>query len=466
MEPNQPQAQPPRRVRLVQWVRWLLKATIWYGLTALLDRVGFTPQTVQVLCVDPDANKLLLLRSREYRSGWSLVQGLRRGTRSFGLGPVCADVREDARRELAREAIPKPPPLADFRIAERYREGPFQQFDCTVLVVFCTPDGVTLGPETGAGAPCWLPLAEALDLLKNKVLRELFADWRDDPAANPAAPAEEHRRRFLMGPPDAASVAQAQQAPVGALDRLWPMPLLMLETARALGARRFDEVYQADRDYAGQLWSAMSVDARDCYRPDPRLWRDCRFLDTRRVGDLLGGWLDARIDRVAGDSDNAQARSTPGWMSPDTALRFQARSGCELSLDLIYDARDDRVGCFVSSGGMGGAMSDVLLYALMSERYLPIPVFHTHRTYRTRVGYKQASPVDYWAMGSLYYRLNGAPVGDCVFFPDGTWTEYGVTGHGRCVFRRAGDALLPPDGEPVTTFIDISLPERPRRGGA
>jgi hypothetical protein len=115
---------------------------------------------------------------------------------------------------------------------------------------------------------------------------------------------------------------------------------------------------------------------------------------------------------------------------------------------------------------MGGAMSDVLLYALMSERYLPIPVFHTHRTYRTRVGYKQASPVDYWAMGSLYYRLNGAPVGDCVFFPDGTWTEYGVTGHGRCVFRRAGDALLPPDGEPVTTFIDISLPERPRRGGA
>jgi hypothetical protein len=56
-------------------------------------------------------------------------------------------------------------------------------------------------------------------------------------------------------------------------------------------------------------------------------------------------------------------------------------------------------------------------------------------------------------------------VGDAVFFPDGTCTEYGITGHGRCFFRRAGDVLLPPSGEPVTSFVDIALPERPRRGG-
>jgi hypothetical protein len=238
------------------------------------------------------------------------------------------------------------------------------------------------------------------------------------------------------------------------------MPLMMLQAARALGARAFEEVYQADRRSAAELWSRMSIDARDCYRPDPRLWRDCRILDARRVPDLLRGWLDARIERLTGQRADSAAGSIPGWASPETALRLQARSGCEISLDLIYDSEEDRVGCFLTAGGSGCAPSDVLRYALLSQRYLPIPVFHTSTAYRTEIGYKQASPADFRAIGALHHRLDGAAVGRARFYPDGTGSEYGVTGHDRCFFRRAADPLLPPGGETVTTFLDIDPSEQ------
>jgi hypothetical protein len=393
------------------------------------------------------------------------------------------------------EAVAAAPPLADFRVAERYREGRHQQFDCTVIVVFCRMDALVLHPETSAGEPCWLPVPAAVAAFHNKALRDMFADWRDAPleaadtgrktgAGGQSACVDRHgtsSRRFLIGPPEevqpaaagaggrsvsrpfAMSPAAPSAAPSGALERFWDMPLLMLQAARGLGARGFDEVYQADRGFAAELWAGMSFAARDCYRPDPRLWRDCRFLDAHRVPDLLRAWPNARVERLAGEGVKAEASSVPGWASPETALRVQARSNCEICLDLIYDSQDDRVGCFLTRGGIGGIMSDVLLFAMMSARYLPIPVFHTHPVYRTEVGYKQASAADCWVMCSLYHRLNGAEVGDCVVFPDGTWTEYGIAGHGRCFFRRAGDPLLPPGGEPVTTFIDITLPQSRRR---
>ncbi|WP_295887299.1 hypothetical protein [uncultured Thiohalocapsa sp.] len=470
MEPTQPQPPLPRRVRLVQWLRWLLKATVWHGLTALLDRAGFTPQTVQVLCIDPQADKLLLLRTREYRCGLSPVQGLRRGTLTFGLVPGRLDVREDARRELAEEAIPEPPPLADFRVAERYREGPYQQFDCTVLVVFCEHQAVILGPETAEGQPCWLPVGEAVERLGNRTLRDLFADWRDDPGCAPDAPAQAQRRRFILGPalevqgPAAqGSVSRRGAVPADAepaLPRLWPMSLSMLAAARRLGRRDAAQVYQANPKFAAELWNGMSTAARDCYRPDPRLWRDCRLLDAARPDALLAGWREARVERLAARNNDSDACSIPGCATPEAALALQRLSRCEMSLDLIYDSVEDRVGCFLTRGAVSGVISDVLLYAHLSARYVPIPVFHTHPIYRTALGYKQPSAADFWVMGALYYRLEGASVGDCAFFPDGTWTEYGITGHGRCCFRRAGDPLLPAAGEPVTTFIEVALPER------
>ncbi len=467
----------------MQWLRWLLKATIWQGLSTVLDRVGYTPVSVLVLCIDADADQVLLLRTREYRCGYAPVQGLRRGTLTFGLVPMHADVRVDARRALAAQAIPTPPPLADFRVAARYREGPRQQLDCTVLVVFCTQGDLTLGAETSQGEPCWLPLSEAVELLDNRALRDMFADWRDDAASTPAAPAQAQRQRFLLGP---EAEVQPPGKPVGktllgrplrkidagrsahgahttadaALRRLWPMPLAMLAAARALGRRDANQVYEANPKQAAELWSRMSAAARDCYRPDPRLWRDCRLLDTERVDVLLAGWREARLERLAERGQHRAARSIPGRASPETALALQRRARCELSLDLIYDTVEDRVGCFLSRSADSGAMADVLLYAHMAARYVRIPVFHSHATYRTALGYKQPSAADFWILGALYYRLEGAPVGDCVLFPDCTWTEYGITGHGRCCFRRAGDPLLPAVGEPVTTFNDVALPER------
>lgn len=480
-EPQRPVERPSRRVQLVQWLRWLLKATVWHGLTALLDRLGFTPATVQVLCIDPVAERLLALRTSEYASGYCPVQGLRHGALSFGLTPLRADVREDARRELLEEAILEAPPLVDFLVAERYREGPYEQFDCTVLVVYRRMHELRLREETGEGEPCWLPLGAAVAAFGNKTLRDMLADWRDEPAAiggaasgiGPEQGGTPSARRVLVGPstemraggaPVSGVAPDRSDARSAALERFWPMPLLALEAARELGARGPEQVYQADPKYAAELWSGMSTAARDCYRPDPRLWRDCRLLDVRRVQALLSGWRQARLDRLTTPGGDGEALSTPGWATPEAALALQGRSRCEISLDLIYDSREDRVGCFLTRGAFGGVMSDVLLYALMSGRYLPIPVFHTHPSYRTAIGYKQPSAADFWVMGALCYRLDGAPVGDAVFFPDGTWTEYGISGHGRCFFRRAGDVLLPPGGELVTSFVDIALPERPRRG--
>ncbi|MCG6939828.1 MAG: hypothetical protein LJE69_01075 [Thiohalocapsa sp.] len=479
MEPNEERQQqafrPSRLVRLVQWLRWLLKATVWHGMTALMDRIGFVLSTVQVFCIDPQAERVLVLRTGEYAAGYCPVQGLRRGTLSLRLVPLRADVREDARRELVEEALIEAPPLDAFLVAERYREGPYRQFDCTVLVIFCRVSELKLRGETGEGMPCWLPLSAAVAAFGNKTLRDMFADWRDAPVARTDMGARSRggtsSRRFLIGPPDEVQTRPPPQHDMSgadtitaALDRLWAMPLMMLEAARELGARGFDEVYQSDPKYARELWSGMSAAARDCYRPDPRLWRDCRLLSARGVAELLAGWREAAIERLAAHSVAGEARSIPGGATPETALGVQGRSACEISVDLIYDAEEDRVGCFLTRGGIAGVMSDVLLYSLMSARYLPIPVFHTHPIYRTEMGYKQASAADFWVMGSLYHRLNGAAVGDCCFFPDGTWTEYGITGHGRCFFRRAADPLLPPGGEPVTTFVDVSLPERPRPG--
>jgi hypothetical protein len=450
-----------RRLRLVQWLRWLLKATIWHGLTALLDRAGLTLRTVQVLCVDRESDLLLLLRAREYPCGYCPVQGLRTGALSFGLISPRVDVRDDARRELLEEALLEAPPLAEFRVAERYREGRFAQFDCTVLVVPCNSQQLPLRARTGEGTPVWLPLAEALDTLGNPVLRDTLADWLDDPDTGEEAA----HRRFLFGPPEVVRpMLDAPEPPATeSLQQLWPMALRMLDTARQLGRRDAAEVYQANPAFATELWHGMSTAARDCYRPDPRLWRDCRLLHAERIADLLPGWWDARLEAVSERHRDGNARSIPGKATPSAALALQQRSGCGFSLDLIYDSEEDRVACFLTRAGLGGVVSDVLLYALISSRYLPIPVFHTNPNFRSPLGYKQPLVADFWRMRLLYHQLNGSPVGEAVFFPDGTCTEYGISGHGYCCFRRAGDPLLPAIGELATTFMTLALPERPQR---
>jgi 8-oxo-dGTP pyrophosphatase MutT (NUDIX family) len=162
-------------VRLAQHARRLLKATIWHGLTAALDRVGLTLSTVQILCIDRTRGLVLVLRTDEYPSGYCPVQGLRKQRGPLPLfGSDAADVREDARRELGEEATLAPPSLARFRIALKYREGPYRQFDCTVLVVDCEAAELELRPETAEGIACWSPVAEVVGVLNNPVLSRVL----------------------------------------------------------------------------------------------------------------------------------------------------------------------------------------------------------------------------------------------------------------------------------------------------
>jgi ADP-ribose pyrophosphatase YjhB (NUDIX family) len=450
--------QPLRRARVVPWLqrlRWLFKATLWQGITYLLCLAGSPLATVQVLCIDRRTHRLLVLRTREFATGYGPVEGLRHGSLSLGLIPLRGDVREDARRELAEEAVLDPPPLQDFWIAERYREGPHGQFDCTVLVVFCEEQQLGLRDETGDGAPCWLPLDEALALFSNGGLTELIGAWQDDPEVG----AHADERRFLIGPADAADRSAEETA---LEQRLWSMPLAMLAEARALGPRKEPRVFQSSDDAARQLWENMSTASRDCFRPDPRLWRDCRLLTPASTGELLAGWWHADIESISGRAWEHNARSIAGRATARAILACQQRAGCEVSLDLIYDAREDSLACFVTCGAPRGVTSDVLLYAMMSPRFMVIPVLHSHLGHRSDRGFKQPSTADYGVMVTLHYRLEGAPVGGCVVNPDGSFTEYGLTGHGRCFYRRGGDALLPPGGEPLVCFTEMILPAPPR----
>jgi hypothetical protein len=446
-----------RGLRIARWLRWLLKATIWTGVSTALDRLGYTLATVQVLCIDREIDHMLVLRTPLDSRGYTPVQGLRRGSVGLGLVPLRADVREDARRELEEEAVLNPSPVEDFWVAERYREGAWGQFDCTVLVVFGRRRELRLRAETDEGAPCWLPIPEALRLLGRPRLRELVEKWQDDPEQTESA----DRRRFLIAPghlpkPEGGGSA-TDDVPS------WSMPLVMLAEARAAGHRTADAVYHANPDFAAQLWEGMDTSARDCYRPDPRRWRDCRLLDAPDLGTLLRGWEAARLELLASPAQTLDARTIAGRTSPQAALALQRRSGNEFSLDLIYDSERDLVACFVTRGCLGGIMSDVLLYALISARFVVIPIFHTHPSQCSDRGYKQPSTADYWVMQSLYLQMDGAPVGDCVASPDGSLAEYGISAGGQVFYRRTADPLLPEGGESFYSFADVQCPSRRRR---
>jgi hypothetical protein len=143
----------PRSIRLRQWARWLFKKTVWNFLSTLIDRAGLTLQTVQVLVIDRRAGKVLLLATRESETGYFPVQGLRQ---RLGLRRHLKDPREDARRELAEEAVPEPLPLERFEFLDRYREGPNGQFDCRVFLVEADSVGLRLRGENSEGRPMWM----------------------------------------------------------------------------------------------------------------------------------------------------------------------------------------------------------------------------------------------------------------------------------------------------------------------
>lgn len=161
---------PSLGVRLRQRARWLVKLTLWQPLTTLLDRLGFTLETVQTLCIDPEAGgaggMLLVISTTELdlwgRRRLSTVRGLRDPT--FRLWPPAlaygADPRIDARRELLEEALDDAPGIDRFECVARYRSGRFGQFDGRVYRVRCRMTEWPMRAETAEGVSCWIPVAE------------------------------------------------------------------------------------------------------------------------------------------------------------------------------------------------------------------------------------------------------------------------------------------------------------------
>jgi hypothetical protein len=165
----------PLSVHIGQFLRWLLKATLWETLSAVPLRLGHPLQTVQVLVVDSRQGQVLLLRTRESKTGYFPVQGLRSLIRDGAWRLVYGeDAREDARRELAEEAVATALAVEQFKFLLRYDEGRHGQFDCRVYWVEVRKEGIVLLDENSEGKPVWKTAEEAGQLL-NQTLAGLLA---------------------------------------------------------------------------------------------------------------------------------------------------------------------------------------------------------------------------------------------------------------------------------------------------
>ena len=179
--PNTPR--PPLKVLLGQTLRKLLKNAVWQRLTHLCKLIGHPLQTVQVLVVDRKKQQVLLLRTLESKTGYFPVQGLRQGIQWMPLKiGYLADPREDARRELAEEAVATELALAEFHFLHRYREGSHGQFDCRVYGVDADSDRLWLHDENAEGRPVWESHEHAQKVL-NETLGIILAQL---PPANAA----------------------------------------------------------------------------------------------------------------------------------------------------------------------------------------------------------------------------------------------------------------------------------------
>ena len=165
----------PVNVLLGQTLRKLLKATIWQTLTTIPKLLGQPLQTVQVLVVDRGRKLVLLLRTAESKTGYFPIQGLRLGMPWLSKRlRYQADPREDARRELAEEAVATELRLDEFRFIHRYLEGSRGQFDCRVYLVEADSGSLWLVDENAEGLPVWESFETAGNVL-NQTLAGIMA---------------------------------------------------------------------------------------------------------------------------------------------------------------------------------------------------------------------------------------------------------------------------------------------------
>lgn len=212
---------------------------------------------------------------------------------------------------------------------------------------------------------------------------------------------------------------------------------LMLMRARARDVATLAQRSQIERALAGAFAKHLDTRALGYLEPAASHWRRAAEFERAEAGNELAKfWPDAVLSDSRSPLLPAEVHSVPAVVAASVAIEIQRQCDCEFSADLIYDTSHDQVASFVTRGCRGGVMSDLMFYFWFSPRYLVLPVFHTHPGVRSDLGLRMPSSADYGVMKSLQARLGDGAVGERVYFPDGSCTEYGVTGAGHYYFRR------------------------------
>ncbi len=224
----------------------------------------------------------------------------------------------------------------------------------------------------------------------------------------------------------------------------------MVAVARRLRQVRTGSACCSDR-FAEVFFCLLGPADRDLLRTDGQHWRRCAEIPSLdwdaalSLGPSMA--MDGAVDAVlAHDLDVCS-----GTLSPRQAIESQQRVHAELALDLVYDRAADRICALITRGCAGGNFSNMGLYLRLSSRYVVLPVFHTHPGLDNEVGRRKASLADYTLLRCLRDRLNGAAVGERVYFSDHSFTRYGISADGIPFDE-------PEDGSGLRLLPDLPLP--------
>ncbi len=152
-----------------KFARIILKRTLWDYITTLPNLLNCPIHTTQILVIDRENRKILVLMTPETRSGYCVPQGIcSHGSGLFERNKDVNWARENALVELREEAIEEEVDGQRFQPAFCYGEGRFKQFRCHLFILQVEPDDSFTLKETSEGRATWVDIDEA----KNSLIKE------------------------------------------------------------------------------------------------------------------------------------------------------------------------------------------------------------------------------------------------------------------------------------------------------
>jgi hypothetical protein len=224
----------------------------------------------------------------------------------------------------------------------------------------------------------------------------------------------------------------------------------MLSAARRLRNVRAAAACCSDR-FAEVFFCLLEPADRRILHADAPHWQRCAEFPLLDWDNALDLGPDLSTQGLADTVLEADLRVSNGTLSPRQAVEFQRRVRAEIALDLAYDRATDRLCALTTRGCEGGNFSNLGLYLRLSSRYVVLPVFHTHPGLDNEVGRRKASLADYTLLRCLHDRLNGTGVDERIYFPDHSYTRYGIDDDG-VPFDEPGD------GNGRRSLPDLALP--------